>query len=372
MQETTMILDRLLVVKLDATIWGGRKKLRKEDLILADGSVLPPEDLASLGSKKIADPGELAVFNRLKKEAERICLKVGTRFLGGFAVPEGAIGSIRCELDRIASSFEIARGEFLSRYDEAISDWVAKHPAFAQAIRRAVDPVDLVAAGLRFDYVVFRVSQPEPLEGENSPEIAESLSRKVESMSDNLFREVAQDANDLVEHSLLGRQSVTRKALGPFKRIRDKLDGLAFLDHRVSPVVQTIDDLLSRVPKAGALDGAYLQEVFAFALLLSDPERIKRHGEGLTREAVSPSVTDRGLSPMSVPDEEPQAELDTLFTPDSPAESPTFDRFSLFDGIEEEMDTDEVPAESASVEVEALLPALKPELESAPLAEFWF
>lgn len=372
MQETTLILDRLLVVKLDATIWGGRKKLRKEDLILADGSVLPPEDLASLGSKKIADPGELAVFNRLKKEAERICLKVGTRFLGGFAVPEGTIGSIRCELDRIASSFETARGEFLSRYDEAISGWVSKHPAFAQAIRRAVDPVDVVAAGLRFDYVVFRVSQPEPLEGESSPEITESLSRKVESMSDNLFREVAQDANDLVEHSLLGRQSVTRKALSPFKRIRDKLDGLAFLDHRVSPVVQTIDALLSRVPKVGALDGAYLQEVFAFALLLSDPERIKRHGEGLTHEAVLPSVTDSRLSSTSVPDEKRHADLDTLSTPDRPMESSTIDRFSLFDGIEEEMERDDVSAESAPAEAAVLIPALKPEVESASLAEFWF
>jgi len=369
-----MILDRLLVVKLDATIWGGRKKLRKEDLILADGSVLPPEDLASLGSKKIADPGELAVFNRLKKEAERICLKVGTRFLGGFAVPEGAIGSIRCELDRIASSFETARGEFLSRYDEAVSDWVARHPAFAQAIRRAVDPVEVVAAGLRFDYVVFRVSQPEPAEGESSPELAESLNRKVESLSDNLFREVAQDANDLVEHSLLGRQSVTRKALSPFKRIRDKLDGLAFLDHRVNPVVQSIDALLSRVPKAGALDGAYLQEVFAFALLLSDPERIKRHGAGLTQETVLPAVTDSHLYPMSVPDEESQADLNKPSTPESPAESSALDRFSLFDDIEEEMEMelDEVPAEPTPEKAEMLVPAKVPALVPVSPAEFWF
>ena len=98
MQETSFILDRLVVVKIDATLWGGRKKLRKEDLILADGSVLPPEDLASLGSKKIADPRELAVFHRLKKEAERICLKVGTRFLGGFVVPQGTIESIQRDL----------------------------------------------------------------------------------------------------------------------------------------------------------------------------------------------------------------------------------------------------------------------------------
>jgi hypothetical protein len=291
MQETTFVLDRLRVVKIDAHIWGGRKKLRKEDLILADGSVLPPEDLASLGSKKIADPQELAVFNRLKKEAERICLKVGTRFLGGIAVPEGSVASIQAELERITSSFEIARDDFLSRYDQTIEDWVAKHPEFAPVIRRAVDPVDVVAAGLRFDYVIFRVSHPiadsdpgpEAKGGEetHASSLGDSLDRKVGSLSDTLFREIAQETNELLESSLLGRQSVTRKALSPFKRIRDKLDGLAFLDHRVHPVVETIDDLLARVPTTGPLEGAYLQEVFATALLLSDVQRIKRHGDGL-------------------------------------------------------------------------------------------
>jgi len=269
MKETTFILDRLLVVKLDATIWGGRKKLHKEDLILGDGSVLPPEDLASLGSKKIADPNELAVFNRLKKEAERVCLKVGTRFLGGFAVPEDFIGPILTELERIAMGFSLARDKFLSGYDDAVKGWVAKHPEFAEAITRAVDPVETVAANLRFDYVVFRVSQPQPPEDGVSQELTANLDRKVESLSDTLFREVAQDAADLVENSLLGRQSVTRKALSPLKKVRDKLDGLAFLDHRVNRVVQTLDEILSRVPKTGPLDGAYLQEVFALALLLS-------------------------------------------------------------------------------------------------------
>jgi hypothetical protein len=303
MQETMLILDRLLAVKIDATLWGGRKKLRKEDLILADGSVLPPEDLASLGSKRIADPAELAVFHRLKKEAERICLRVGTRFLGGFAVPEAAIGSIRWELDRIALSFRAARDDFLSRYDQTVEDWVAKHPEFAPAIRRAVDPVDVVAASLRFDYVIFRVTRPvpdpEPDERENAPMIGDSLDRKVGSLSETLFREIAQEADELVENSLLGRQAVTRKALNPFKRIRDKLDGLAFLDHRVHPVVETLDDLLARVPKAGLLEGAYLQEVLATALLLSDSERIKRHGDGLlhVHELIPPMAGEAQLQP---------------------------------------------------------------------------
>ncbi len=58
--------------------------------------------------------------------------------------------------------------------------------------------------------------------------------------------------------------------------MRDKLDGLAFLDNRVNRVVQTLDETLGRVPKTGPLDGAYLQEVFALPLVLSDSEQPRR------------------------------------------------------------------------------------------------
>ena len=70
--ETQVILDRVVLIKVDANIYGARKKLKKEDLMLASGSKLPPEDLASLGSKRLLDPDKLSVFNRLKKEAERM------------------------------------------------------------------------------------------------------------------------------------------------------------------------------------------------------------------------------------------------------------------------------------------------------------
>jgi hypothetical protein len=425
MKETTFILDRLLVVKLDATIWGGRKKLHKEDLILGDGSVLPPEDLASLGSKKIADPTELAVFNRLKKEAERVCLKVGTRFLGGFAVPEDFIGPIQTELERIAMGFNLARDKFLSGYDDAVTGWVAKHPEFAEAISRAVDPVETVAANLRFDYVLFRVSQPQLAEADALPEIAASLDRKVGSLSDTLFLEVAQDAADLVENSLLGRQSATRKALSPLKKMRDKLDGLAFLDHRVNRVVQTLDELLGRVPKTGPLDGAYLQEVFALALLLSDPDKTRRHGEGLAQtesdtvasgveiQLVPQEIGRAGIdneAPViaetpdtskpdglqlapSVPDGEAQAVASQAETDSQPveerqpeiepiasdsgisvsvtSEKPASDRFSLFADLDDELEEDaatELPVERAA----DFIPVTKPEPLPSLSTEFWF
>lgn len=66
--EIQQLLEHVVLVKVEANIYGARKKLKKEDLVLADGSVLPPEDLASLGSKRLLDPDQLTIFNRLKRK----------------------------------------------------------------------------------------------------------------------------------------------------------------------------------------------------------------------------------------------------------------------------------------------------------------
>jgi len=275
--ETQVILDRVVLVKVEANIYGARKKLKKEDLVLADGSKLPPEDLASLGSKRLLDPDKLTVFNRLKKEAERICLRVGTRFLGGFAVPVESAASITTELERIALGFAAAKTEFIAGYDAAVTDWVVRHPEFAGIIEQAVDSVEFVSTRLSFDFLVVSVGLPESL----PPADVARLESKIGSLSEQMFYEISVEANQLIEQSLLGKEQVTRNALRPIRRMRDKLDGLGFLDHRVAPVVSTIDDLLARIPTKGAIEGSILQEILATAMLLSDPDKTRRHGEGL-------------------------------------------------------------------------------------------
>ena len=67
MTEIT-VLDYLLVVNLD--IWTARKKLVPLDL---GGAELPPEDLASLGSKRVCNPEDLRSFTTLKARAVSLC-----------------------------------------------------------------------------------------------------------------------------------------------------------------------------------------------------------------------------------------------------------------------------------------------------------
>ncbi|WP_026600255.1 DUF3150 domain-containing protein [Methylomonas sp. 11b] len=339
--ETQIILDRVVLVKVDANIYGARKKLKKEDLVLADGSKLPPEDLASLGSKRLLDPDKLTVFNRLKKEAERICLRVGTRFLGGFAVPVESAASITAELERIGLDFAAAKTEFIAGYDAAVTDWVVRHPEFAGIIEQAVDSVEFVSTRLSFDFLVVSVGLPDSL----PPADIARLESKIGSLSEQMFYEISVEANHLIEQSLLGKQQVTRSALRPIRRMRDKLDGLGFLDHRVAPVVSTIDDLLARIPTKGAIEGSILQEILATAMLLSDPDKTRRHGEGLL--ATQLPVVDETEEVIEYAESEPPAVLvvPTEPTPviaETAADSPDFT--DLFDGIFD----DELEPESAS------------------------
>ncbi|QPK64035.1 DUF3150 domain-containing protein [Methylomonas sp. LL1] len=350
MTHTQLILDQVVLIKVDATIYGARKKLNKEDLVLADGSKLPPEDLASLGSKRLLDPDRLSVFNRLKKEAERICLRVGTRFLGGFIVPVAAAALVTAELDRIAGDFAQARAEFLDGYDAAVQDWMVKHPEFAGIIEKAIDSVALVATRLTFDYLVVSVALPEQLPKQE----VERLESKIGSLSEQIFHEIAVDANLLVEQSLLGKEQVTRNALRPIKRIRDKLDGLSFLDHRVAPVVATIDDLLGKIPNRGSIEGSLLQEILATAMLLADPDKTRRHGEGLLAaqapELTPDADTDVDID-IDIDDEivdEAEAEPSVLLASPPPVIADTVandpDFTDLFDGIFD----DDLEVESAS------------------------
>jgi hypothetical protein len=274
------MLDQLQVVKLTIRLWTSSKKLRPEDLKLADGTVLPPDTLASLGTKKTIDPKQLLEFTRIKKEAERICLEAGTRFIGGFANPSEEIPRIVNELDALSQLFDQEKQRFLNVYSESTEHWINQHPDFADTIRNAIEPAASVQRKLVFDYMVFRVSKPQG-------ELGDSLNRHTLSLSDQLFREIAQDAKELIDRSFVGKDSVTGRVLNAFRRMRDKLDSLGFLDYRCFPIVDEIDRVLVSIPKSGPYNGSAYHALFALGLLLSDPDKVKAHGGGLSQTQAS-------------------------------------------------------------------------------------
>lgn len=246
------ILNSLIVVALDTTLWSGEKKLRPEDL---GGVNLPPDKLASLGSKRIFDPATLRVFKTLKRRAERALSDVGVRFLGGYAIPETALDVVHQALVEIEVEFATAKKAFLFEYDTKLEDWLKEAGEWQDIVRRAIEPASSVADKLHFGFTAYKVGEPVA----SSVAVQETLAKRVGGLSDQLMLEVAQAAKETLEESYNGRTEVTRKALSPLNNIKAKLEGLMFLNPaEIGGLVMNVNAVLTAVPKSGPIHGAVL------------------------------------------------------------------------------------------------------------------
>jgi hypothetical protein len=94
-----------------------------------------------------------------------------------------------------------------------------------------------------------------------------------------VFQDVRQLARETLERSFQGKTAVTRRALSPLASIRDKLEGLSFLDGRFRAVVGEIDRLMAQVPKQGPIANGVLAALTQFFALAAQPDGLRTWAE---------------------------------------------------------------------------------------------
>ncbi len=267
------VLDQLVVVNLDVHIWSARRKLMPLDLGNAD---LPPEDLASLGSKRICNPDELKSFATLKARAVSLLERNGIRFLSGWAIPEARMDEITVELAAVRDDFNEAKEAFLKRYEQSVEDWIAKHPDWREIIANSVVSEEYVRSRIDFRWQMFRVASP----NEAGPgAMRDNLTDDVCNLGGTLYEEIAKAATETWTRCYEGKTEVTRKALSPLKSIYDKLIGLTFIEPRVSPIASIIQTAFSSIPKRGPIKGGTLLMLQGLVSLLRTPQLLVEHGQ---------------------------------------------------------------------------------------------
>ena len=264
-------LDRLVAVNLSIHIWSARKKLDPVDLGNAN---LPPEDLASLGSKKICDPEELRVFGTLKARAVNLLDRIGIRFLSGWAIPEPRIDEVAEGLAAIREEFDKEKEAFLDRYDRSIQEWIAKHPQWSSIIAGSIVSESYVRSKMSFRWQVFKVQMPA-----GNKSIPDTLHSDISGLGDTLFGEVAKAATETWHRCYAGKTEITRKALSPLKTIHDKLMGLTFIEPRVAPVAELLSTAFASIPRRGAIKDGTLIMLQGVVSLLRNPDALLEHGQ---------------------------------------------------------------------------------------------
>ena len=265
------ILDRLVAVNLNITIWTARRKLTAADF---GGAELPPEELASWGSKKICDPEALRIFGTLKSRAVSQLDRIGIRFLGGWAIPESVTQDIHFQLHSLKGEFLAAKENFLNSYDQAIMAWVDKHPGWEQLIAASTVSADYVRSRLSFDWQFYKVATP--AQGDES---SGNLVSEVEGLGQALFGEISKEAQAAWTKVYAGKTEVSHKALSPLKAMHRKLNGLTFLEPRVAPVADLIEAAMLSVPKRGKISGPHLVLLQGLVSMLRDPNLLLDHGQ---------------------------------------------------------------------------------------------
>lgn len=282
--EINNVLEKVALVQIDISIWSGRKKLRPEDIRLGDGGALPPETVASLGSKKVIGREALKTFETLKKRAQRLPEEIGVRFLGGYAVPVERAQEVSEHLKKVQAEFAEARTEFLANYGRLVEEWVAEHPSFAESLRKAVPPKEYVARATDFRFAIFQVT---PAEAESG------LDSQAMGLGGRLLEEVAADARKWMERFLASASEVSQRTLRPLVRIRDKLEALAFLSGAAQPLNAAINEVLAECRPMPVITGGPLVRLKAMASLLADPVR--------SQQVLDASVVRKAIDGMWAP-----------------------------------------------------------------------
>lgn len=304
--DATHILEDVVVLNLQVSIWSARKKLQAEDLLENASTVLelPPDDVASLGHKKVCDPAHLRIFNTLKTRACTLLSKHGVSFLGGWAIPLAKKDFILENMNEIQQEFLREKEIFLNQYDQLTYDWIAGHPEWSTIIERGITSPDYVRSRISFRWQTFQIAPPQ---GEDHQELV----AEVHNLGNQLFEEIAARARDIWNKSFKGKSEVTHKSLRPFEEIASKLHGLGFVEPRVAPVVDIIEQALAAVPHTKSINGAALTMLNGLLSMLQDPQCLFEHGQEILQGRMNSVNIINNLTPPSLSSEQAQEVKET-------------------------------------------------------------
>lgn len=261
------LLQKLIIISLDIHIWSGRKKLTPADLGL-EADEIPPEELASLGVKKICHPILLTRFQALRRRAERICEAAGVRFLGGYAIPEDKAKEVAADLEKVSIEFEAEKQEFLKSYASSMEEWLKTLPdRWRSMVEKAIESPEYVATRIAFDFQTFQVTGVEGL--------SKGLETATNGLGSQLYREIAQAARQTWETSFMGRTKVSQRSLSPIRAILEKAKGLCFIEPGLAKVLDGIEKELDGLPKEGYMEGRDFHTLVGILNTLAGLDKVK-------------------------------------------------------------------------------------------------
>jgi hypothetical protein len=238
-------------------------------------------------------PEALAPFAAFKRQAERVVLAAGTRFLGGYAIPDSKINDVMAKLDDIKTNFIKAKAAFLLEYDTEVAAWIDDNPGWENVIRQSIESISYVERQLQFSVQTINLS---PVKSHTR-----GLQQEVNSLAGQLRHETQVAARQAWDASFKGNAEVGQKAVRPIRALLEKIEGLVFLEPELAELVDGIKNVLDALPKHGAIKGADFAALCGVMQLLGDIPDTELMVGAEEEEEVEDAQTDSDVAVPFIP-----------------------------------------------------------------------
>ncbi len=257
----------ITLVHLKIRCWSGEKKASRScDISLGKDGTMPPKNLLNLGRKKIFPPRAIDPLIRQRKSAERACLAIGTRFMGGYAIPDGEIDDLVIALNHLDVDFQSAKATFMSNFESNKQKWLDENKEFAHVIKGQVPERKVVENAFEFSFKLFKM---DPLEG---------FELDGDEIANQVLHEVGMTCKEMSNRMLDRKTAIGGKTLiKQLQPLIQKLDQLSFGNGRILKVLDEFKQLSSSIPEE-RLDSQHQKfgHTVTFLTMCSSPEKLER------------------------------------------------------------------------------------------------
>ena len=189
--------------------------------------------LASAGTIQIMPKDALKPLGQARKAVDRVLLRKGTRFFGGFMVADAVVPEVQAELEKISLDFEAAKARLITDLPGLIALRVSEAPEWEDVIRANAPSTMDLAENISFGWVKAPIDLADP-------EIVETL--KGDPLAIKIAREMAQMASTHLSKPQTGKKGIS--GLSVLQAIRVKAQALSFIDSRLGGLVAALDAVI--------------------------------------------------------------------------------------------------------------------------------
>ncbi len=307
-----------VLINVSVRYWRATKKLKAEDLGLDPDCV--SDRLISLGHKKLLPKESLQPFALIEGRAHALIEADTFVFLNGLShfLPNAKLEEVTGRLDELRNEFELAKADFLSRYEElreqALHEWAAIAPTLVPEPERLLATIevsfparDRMERSFSFEVALFQIRVPERLDLTitnriEQEEIQTARARAAEAAAEQIRRgaeafvtdcvaslrqQTAQLCDEMLESMRTCKTGVHQKTLNRLVRFIDQFKSMNFVGDR------QMEEQLERVRQEFLVRSAeeYRDDAFARSRLEQGLQGLADTARDLARQDSQALVT---------------------------------------------------------------------------------